>query len=222
MDLSLGHRIVKKVTGSLNIAPLEVSPEYPLLTLTFDDFPRSAWLESRWLLDEYGAKATFYVSGSFLAQRDGGIDFFTGDDLAEVSAHGHEVGCHSYFHESSILQSASSVEASVLKNTAIIRGILGACDPKTFAYPMATRHFRHAECLGSNSKRVEASAVGGTCAISTVLTFPAPALRADKDTGTTGLASSRMSLAAGAGSQSSPTMSATIQLSMVARRGSCA
>jgi peptidoglycan/xylan/chitin deacetylase (PgdA/CDA1 family) len=135
VQLSLGQKLIKKGTESLNLAPFRVAPDRPLLSLTFDDFPRSAWLESKPLLQEYQARATFYASESFRSQRDGNVAFFTGDDLTEVAEHRHEIGCHTYYHESCIFKDLGRVQESVEKNTTALRKILKHYEPRTFAFP---------------------------------------------------------------------------------------
>jgi peptidoglycan/xylan/chitin deacetylase (PgdA/CDA1 family) len=141
VELSLGQRLVKKGTESINLAPFRVTPDRPLLSLTFDDFPRSAWLQSKPLLEAYDARATFYASESFRSQRDGNVAFFTGDDLVEVAEHGHEIGCHTYYHESCIFRDVNRVQESVEKNTTALRTILRDYEPKTFAYPYGHASF---------------------------------------------------------------------------------
>lgn len=160
MELSLGQRLVKAGTAFLNLAPVRVTPDRPLLSLTFDDFPRSAWLESKPLLRAYNARATFYASESFRSQTDGNVAFFTGDDLIEVAEHGHEIGCHTYDHGSCILRGVAQVRESVERNAAALRAILGNFQPKTFAYPyghasLLSRHMlmhRYETCRGISHK----------------------------------------------------------------------
>ena len=50
------------------VSPARLSLFRGVLTITFDDFPRSSWQMAGPVLAEHGAKATYFVSG----QRVGG------------------------------------------------------------------------------------------------------------------------------------------------------
>ena len=64
----------------------------PGVVLTFDDDSVDNWHSQRDLFNEYGAKATFFVSnvGSF---PDGKIE-----QLRDLNSDGHEIGSHGYKH----------------------------------------------------------------------------------------------------------------------------
>jgi peptidoglycan/xylan/chitin deacetylase (PgdA/CDA1 family) len=135
MELGLFNIARKRLEELVPIAPITISLDQPLISITFDDFPRSAWLETRDLLHDYGAKATFYASGSFLGRTIDSINFFERDDLADIDEHGHEIGCHTYHHESCVLHPLSTIDESVERNIECVREVVARYDPTTFAYP---------------------------------------------------------------------------------------
>ena len=71
----------------------------PVASLTFDDFPRSAWTAGGPLLPAYGARATYYAAARFCGTREDGLDYYDADDLRAIQAAGHEVGAHSFAHQ---------------------------------------------------------------------------------------------------------------------------
>lgn len=78
--------------------PRHISLSAPIATVTFDDFARSAWTAGGKIVEEAGARATYYVSGSLCGQHIEGIEYFTETDLAEAHSRGHEAGCHTFSH----------------------------------------------------------------------------------------------------------------------------
>jgi peptidoglycan-N-acetylglucosamine deacetylase len=75
-------------------ATAPVAPPHRLekggVVLTFDDRNFSGWLNTLPLLDKYGARATFFVSGV--------IDRQALDALGQLQSHGHAIGAHGLKH----------------------------------------------------------------------------------------------------------------------------
>ena len=72
---------------------MRVELDRPLVTFTFDDFPRSA-LRGADIVEAAGGRAGFYACTSFT-----GCDgMFRPEDIRELLARGHEVGAHSHSH----------------------------------------------------------------------------------------------------------------------------
>ncbi len=97
------------------------------MALTFDDGPKPEYcipiLES---LDEYGAKATFFVVGEEAEKNP--------DLIMRMSDAGHEIGNHSYSHITAKEMSASEFIADVKKCSRVIYGVTGRA-PKYFRSP---------------------------------------------------------------------------------------
>ena len=70
----------------------------PLVSFSFDDFPRTALTNGGRILAKYGCVGTFYVSGAFEGRTENGIAYFDRDDLRCVAREGHEIGCHTFGH----------------------------------------------------------------------------------------------------------------------------
>jgi peptidoglycan/xylan/chitin deacetylase (PgdA/CDA1 family) len=72
----------------------------PMISFTFDDFPRSALHAGGKQLTEHGLKGTYYASLGLMGQTTELGPMFTRDDLVELLATGHELACHTLGHTS--------------------------------------------------------------------------------------------------------------------------
>src|SRR5262249_42604376 len=109
-----------------------VRPQYStgLVCFTFDDVPHSACLEGSAVLENYGAKGTFYVCGGLT---DTG-DFHSRTDLLKLVDRGHELGCHGYRHLGYQSIGRSEILADIQANRSFFKQ-LGCEIPRHFAYP---------------------------------------------------------------------------------------
>ena len=114
------------------------TPTGKTVYLTFDDGPtQDNTLEILKILDEYGAKATFFVLGNRVREYD--------DRIAAIYNGGHELACHSFTHditpdsEGFIYSSPDALIAEIEKYEQALEDVLGkeALDkiPKMFRFP---------------------------------------------------------------------------------------
>src|SRR6185503_20898301 len=96
--MGLLHRARAAVTGRLPIKTATSQLEAPLASVSFDDFPRSAWTTAGPMLTRHGARASYYAAGRFCGAVEEGIEYFHPGELREIEAAGHEVGCHGFDH----------------------------------------------------------------------------------------------------------------------------
>jgi peptidoglycan-N-acetylglucosamine deacetylase len=91
-----------------------VPVDQPLVALTFDDGPTLPYTEEILaVLQERGAKATFFVIGTSLAQQP---------ELGQrILQEGHELGNHSYSHQRMIFKSAEFIRTEIEQTDALIR-----------------------------------------------------------------------------------------------------
>lgn len=97
-DLSFAFRANALITRSLPVKLVRSRLTRPVASVTFDDFPRSAWTIGGPLLEQYGARGTYYAAACFQGERREGLAYFTPEDLGALQAAGHEVGAHSFAH----------------------------------------------------------------------------------------------------------------------------
>jgi peptidoglycan/xylan/chitin deacetylase (PgdA/CDA1 family) len=107
----------------------------PLVSFTFDDFPRSAATTGARLLREFDAKGTYFVAGGRAGLHLDGMDQFREDDLLAVAEEGHEIGCHTFSHLRLPAAAKGDIERDLALNSAYVRRVLGDYTMTSFAYP---------------------------------------------------------------------------------------
>lgn len=106
-----------------------------MLSVCFDDFPKSAWEVGGRILRDHGARATYFVCGGLCGTRFAGNVMYDEHDLAAIHHEGHELGCHTYDHISPLRRSARSLFESCDRNARFIAERLGDVRLVSFAYP---------------------------------------------------------------------------------------
>jgi peptidoglycan/xylan/chitin deacetylase (PgdA/CDA1 family) len=135
MPLSLLRRVNYVATRNIPVKPIHSKLDRPTASITFDDFPKSAWRDGGPILDRYGAKATYYAAGRFCGLTEDGIEYFTPDDLTALRDAGHEVGCHTFSHLYGTGVSSLDLDQDGARNQAFVSGHLGDYPLSSFAYP---------------------------------------------------------------------------------------
>jgi peptidoglycan/xylan/chitin deacetylase (PgdA/CDA1 family) len=107
----------------------------PIVSFTFDDFPRSAFEIGGKILKSYGACGTYYAAIGLMGQTNKLGELFNGDDLRRLLAEGHELGSHSFSHLSCRSTCLKLFEADVQKGKEAVIEYTGGSKPHHFAYP---------------------------------------------------------------------------------------
>ena len=127
----------RKASSLLFRRPLAVRSEQPLISFTFDDFPRSALLTGGAILNKFGLSATYYAALGLMGKVAPTGEMFIADDLATLFEQGHELGCHTYGHCDSWETDTASFENSILENRSALSRLVPGADFKTFSYPIS-------------------------------------------------------------------------------------
>lgn len=93
----LVSKLRRRMTQAKAARPAKLAFEEPILSVCFDDFPRSA-LEGARLLETHGGRGTFYASAGLSTIDGPSGPGFEADDLKRLASVGHEIGCHTYAH----------------------------------------------------------------------------------------------------------------------------
>ena len=107
----------------------------PILSISFDDFPKSAWTRGGAILEDREVKATYYAAGRFCGKTIGGLAYFDRSDLMEAAAAGHEIGCHSYSHKRGTRISSAELRDDYARNREFLSDRLPGVNVPSFAYP---------------------------------------------------------------------------------------
>jgi peptidoglycan/xylan/chitin deacetylase (PgdA/CDA1 family) len=154
------RRLAVEATRVLFRKPLAVRTALPLISFTFDDFPRTAFLEAGSILERYGVLGTYYASLGLMGKPSQLGPMYEAEDLKELVHRGHELGCHTFGHCHSWDTPPEAYERAILENQQALAQVLPGASFQTFAYPhsaprlavknVAGRHFRC--CRGGGLK----------------------------------------------------------------------
>jgi len=107
----------------------------PIVSFTFDDFPRSALTAGGEILGEYGVRGTYYVAMGLLGKRTAVGEMFDETDLERLVGLGHELACHTLDHTICSNLTASALAASCRENQRRIAKLLGKRPTDSFSFP---------------------------------------------------------------------------------------
>jgi peptidoglycan/xylan/chitin deacetylase (PgdA/CDA1 family) len=130
-------RFETEATRALYSRRLVIRTAAPLVSFTFDDFPRSAFLEAGAILRRYEARGTYYVSLNLMGQPSPLGTMFQAGDLEELVNAGHELGCHTFGHCHSWITPPDIYGRAILDNQRALTELLPGVSFRTFSYPFS-------------------------------------------------------------------------------------
>jgi peptidoglycan/xylan/chitin deacetylase (PgdA/CDA1 family) len=113
---------------------IDVRPNRPIASFTFDDIPASAASQGAEILERHGARGTFYVAGS-LIQRGEEAGYADMAALRRLAENGHELGCHTYSHAGLRNLNGSAAAHDLEENEAFFVQLSQDVKATNFAYP---------------------------------------------------------------------------------------
>ncbi|HUH24952.1 MAG TPA: polysaccharide deacetylase family protein [Brevundimonas sp.] len=125
----------RRAARYLGVQTVTVAPACGILSLSFDDFPASAWTEAAPVLAEHGIKATYYVAGGLSGGTNIGKPQFEVEHLQAAYAAGHEIGCHTFDHVSALRLSPEDLTGQLARNAAWVAERLDGHVMTSFAWP---------------------------------------------------------------------------------------
>lgn len=138
--------------------PFPISSDTPLVSFTFDDFPETAFSVGGSILQEAGARGTYFVSLSLAGKEDASGRMFQTDDLARLQQLGHELGCHTFGHCDSSETESKAFLDSVISNQETLESILPDAVFRSFSFPKSAPRAQTKRAVG---KRFECCRGGG-------------------------------------------------------------
>ena len=133
--------------------PCRIQMESPVISFTFDDFPRSALQNGGTILRKRGFVGTYYTSLGLMGQKAPVGEIFVRQDLDELLRQEHELACHTFDHCDTWDTEPSAFEASILRNQQKLAQLLPGARFTSLSYPISwprpqtkRRVARHYEC----------------------------------------------------------------------------
>ncbi|NNC37977.1 MAG: polysaccharide deacetylase family protein [Hyphomonadaceae bacterium] len=132
---SLVAKIARRLVPFQERRDVRFKLDKPVVSFTFDDFPRSAIENGSDLLEKQGWNATFYVAAGLRDVFNHHGQQFAAEDLPALEARGHEIAGHSFGHIDLTYLSQTALIAEINRNKKALRamGVNGPID--NFAYP---------------------------------------------------------------------------------------
>lgn len=107
----------------------------PLVTFTFDDVPVTACVKGAEILERFGIRGTFYVSGGGCGATGPCGPLATAEQIRDLANSGHHIGCHTYSHAAVSQLARGALDADLNSNCDFITAIDSKNDGRHFAYP---------------------------------------------------------------------------------------
>jgi len=107
----------------------------PLVSITFDDVPLSAWEPGARLLEERGWHGTFYIATALFGQHTPHWRVAGREAVVDLHRRGHEVGLHSHHHRAAWGLNAAAFAEEIALSRRIFADLVPSLKPANFAYP---------------------------------------------------------------------------------------
>ena len=120
----------------------------PLITFSFDDFPRTALIVGGSILQNAGVRGTYYVAPGLMNTQNHLGPHFCKEDLLDLLAAGHELASHTYSHTSARTAGFTGYVDEVEKGFQGLSEILGLNASRQFSYPFGEITLRIKRTVG--------------------------------------------------------------------------
>jgi peptidoglycan/xylan/chitin deacetylase (PgdA/CDA1 family) len=132
---TLQTRLTSLAARSLKVRPARLAGQRPVASISFDDFPKSAWTAGGPVLAKHGMRGTYYTAGGFCGRTVDGTVFYDETDLRELAAAGHEIACHGFGHRPTPTLTTEALAQDAERNREFLKPFLGGAAPVSYAFP---------------------------------------------------------------------------------------
>jgi peptidoglycan/xylan/chitin deacetylase (PgdA/CDA1 family) len=122
----------------------------PIVSFTFDDFPRTALTVGGHILKSYGARGTYYAAAGLMNSSNNLGEQFRREDLNTLLADGHELASHTFSHISCRAVSCFKFRKEVEKGRRAIQETTGRSDSGNFAFPFGEVTLNAKRAIGAD------------------------------------------------------------------------
>ena len=149
---SIRAKVSRKLLPMQARRDLKFKLERPIVSFTFDDFPRSARYQGADILAMQGWRATFYVAAGLKDITNHHGDSFREIDLTHIRECGHEIAGHTFSHLDCTNSTPEQVLAEIEQNSTALRAMGVSTPIEHFAWPYGTANGALKSALGKRFK----------------------------------------------------------------------
>lgn len=149
---SLTAKIARRLVPFQERRDIRFKLDRPVVSFTFDDFPRSAIENGADVLEREGWTGTFYVASGLRDVFNHQGQHFAAKDLPALETKGHEIAGHTFSHIDLTNLSTPALLNEIKRNEKALRsmGVTGSIE--NFAYPFGAVSVRVKKTLGEKFK----------------------------------------------------------------------
>src|ERR1700744_912629 len=138
----LWMRLTRFIARQTNVRPARTTGARPVASITFDDFPKSAWETGGKLLAHFKARGTYYTAGTFCGRSVNGTQFYDAGDISALKTAGHEIACHGFGHQPTPMLSDEELAADMKRNADFLAPFLAGARLESYGYPFGASSVR--------------------------------------------------------------------------------
>lgn len=157
MSNQLKSTIKHSILSRIYSKRVNIKLKEAVFSFTFDDVPLSGAKNGSRILENYGARGTYYISSKLNKSNPPNPErlynigektmFATDEDIKDLHEKGHEIACHSYSHMLQSRMKCQDVVDDCLRNKRAIKELLGS-EPRNYCYPYGDINIKSKKFLG--------------------------------------------------------------------------
>jgi peptidoglycan/xylan/chitin deacetylase (PgdA/CDA1 family) len=128
----------RTLAATLSRRVVQMRNSKPIISFTFDDFPKSAIEIGGTILQDHGVFATYYVALGLLDRDEAAGRICSAQDVRLAVQQGHELGCHTFGHCDPWDTEPDLFEQSLEQNQRALSDLLPETKFHTMSYPIST------------------------------------------------------------------------------------
>jgi peptidoglycan/xylan/chitin deacetylase (PgdA/CDA1 family) len=132
---ALTARVSNRLARQFCAVPHRLPADNPMVSFTFDYISESAASVGAPMLEQYGGRGTFYISGGLVGQWSGHWKGINANGILDLQRSGHEIACHTFSHKRSIELDAAAMAAEIETNRRYFHALDPSIKLENFAYP---------------------------------------------------------------------------------------
>src|ERR1700693_6111947 len=128
-------KVSNRLARHLRVDSFRLRNVSPMVSFTFDDIPKSAATTGAGILEDHGARGTFYIAGGQVGVTSPNWPGVDAQDIVALHRKGHEIACHTFSHKRTCDLDAQSLAEEIERNRRYLRTLDPSIKTENFAYP---------------------------------------------------------------------------------------